>query len=235
MIILCCAMTVGAISSVSYAWQAMLGHIVTILGIRQSQTPNDEHNGAVDDTVLSKITTKRSFTVLWHLSEPPSTRFYLGNGQCEKRGGSLILWSVSHKTVGAFSYVSLNELYEISKEYYKTTSNSTRHIMQTSRKRSTFLQFLLHFFSLVMYCLICTYSTFFRLLVLLAFSSLFLLFWHYNLLISFFFWHLFNGMFSLYYLHFPFYYSFFFSLFLFGLLLILKQTGMPINILGTGV
>ena len=56
---------------------------------------NDGRNGAVDDTVLSKITTKRSFTVLWHLSEPPSPRFYLGSGQCEKRGGSLILWSVN--------------------------------------------------------------------------------------------------------------------------------------------
>lgn len=85
-----------AISSVLYAWQAtMLAHIVTIVRIRQSQTPNDGRNGAVDDTVLSKITTKRSFTVLWHLSEPPSPRFYLGSGQCEKRGGSLILWSVN--------------------------------------------------------------------------------------------------------------------------------------------
>lgn len=85
-----------AISSVLYAWQGMmLAHIVTIVRIRQSQTPNDGRNGAVDDTVLSKITTKRSFTVLWHLSEPPSPRFYLGSGRCEKRGGSLILWSVN--------------------------------------------------------------------------------------------------------------------------------------------
>lgn len=33
-------------------------------GICQSQTPNDKRNGTVDDTVLSKITTKWSFTVL---------------------------------------------------------------------------------------------------------------------------------------------------------------------------
>lgn len=40
---------------------------------------NDGRNGSVDDTVLSKITTKRSFTVLWHLWKPPSLRLYLGS------------------------------------------------------------------------------------------------------------------------------------------------------------
>lgn len=65
MIILCCAMTVEQYRlSCTHGRQTMLAHIVTIVRIRQSQTPNDGRNGAVDDTVLSKITTKRSFTVL---------------------------------------------------------------------------------------------------------------------------------------------------------------------------
>lgn len=36
-------------------------------------------------TVLSKITTKWSFTVLWHLLEPPSPRLYLRAVSCRKR------------------------------------------------------------------------------------------------------------------------------------------------------
>ncbi|EEZ98423.1 hypothetical protein TcasGA2_TC000893 [Tribolium castaneum] len=37
----------------------MLAHIVTIARIRQSQTPNDGRNGAVDDTVLSEVVVLR--------------------------------------------------------------------------------------------------------------------------------------------------------------------------------
>lgn len=62
--------------------------------IRQKQTGR---MGAADDTVLSKITTKRSFTVLWHLSVPPLPRLYLLAVSCGKRGGrhTVILWWVN--------------------------------------------------------------------------------------------------------------------------------------------
>lgn len=70
----------------------MLAHIVTttISSSRfagdpsEPDTRNDGRNGAVVDTnVLSKITTKRSFTLLWHhLSEPSSSPRFYHTGLC---------------------------------------------------------------------------------------------------------------------------------------------------------